>query len=280
MSYVVVQHLSSSYKSMLPQLLRLGNGAGHRSGGWPGPWFPIPSTSHPNRNVVLRDGILQLIESPGNFPETFGQSLSFLPRREEEIARTPSESSFREPDRMAPAACARSKRGADSTSPRIPGRRVTTACPIRYRYRMRGLDPDPRGDRQRTCAPRRGAPCSPHRPMSRNCRCPRSSACWPKCALRTKLDFSGYKEATSGVGSSAASSPIAKHARRHVEFVEEHPEELDHLARDILISVTSFSATGSPSRFSRKDYASPAPQRSPATKFGCGCPAARPAKRP
>ncbi|MBL8441445.1 MAG: chemotaxis protein CheB, partial [Betaproteobacteria bacterium] len=65
MSYVVVQHLSSSYKSMLPQLLG-------RETALPvieavDGQAPVPDTIYitpPNRNVVLRDGILQLIESP------------------------------------------------------------------------------------------------------------------------------------------------------------------------------------------------------------------------
>ncbi|NEX23113.1 EAL domain-containing protein [Thiorhodococcus mannitoliphagus] len=66
---------------------------------------------------------------------------------------------------------------------------------------------------------------------------------------RTKIDFSGYKESTlwRRVRRRMATQG-AEGLEAYVEFATDHPEELERLAKDILISVTAFFRDAEPFR--------------------------------
>jgi two-component system CheB/CheR fusion protein len=66
---------------------------------------------------------------------------------------------------------------------------------------------------------------------------------------RTKIDFSGYKEPTlwRRVRRRMATHR-AEHLEGYLQLALDHPEELDHLAKDILTSVTAFFRDGEPFR--------------------------------
>ncbi len=241
MSYVVVQHLSSSYKSMLPQLLG-------RETALPvieavDGQAPVPDTIYitpPNRNVVLRDGILQLIESPREISPKPSVNLflsSLAEERKEDaigiiLSGTGSDGSS---GVRAIKAGGGFNFAQDPRSARydgMPQSAIDTGCVDWIQTPEEIANELARLAEARPVLPSADVQELPLSALKR---------LLAKVRTRTKLDFSGYKEATLWRRVERRLFANRKSTLdAYVEFVEEHPEELDHLARDILISVTSF----------------------------------------
>lgn len=241
MSYVVVQHLSPSYKSMLPQLL------GRETSlpvveivhGQP----PRPDTIYitpPDRNVVLKDGKLELLQSPREImpKPSVNLLLSSLAeeRREDAIgvilSGTGSDGSSGIRAIKAAGGFTFAQDPASAKYDGMPQAAIDTGC-VDWIQTPDGIAEELA----------RLSEARPVLPTTEQEELPLSALkrLLNKVRSRTKLDFSGYKESTlwrrveRRLFANRCPSLDA-----YLTLVEQHPDELDRLAKDILISVTSF----------------------------------------
>jgi two-component system, chemotaxis family, CheB/CheR fusion protein len=246
-SYIVAQHLSPSYKSMLPQLLARETDLEVieiESGQIPR--FDKIYITPPNHNVVLQDGRLLLLQSPrdANPKPSVNKLLSSLAeeRREDAIgiilsgtgsdgasgvraikaaggfafAQEPTSAKY---DGMPQASIASGSVDWVLTPEKIAEELalLCSAQPV-----LPGTD-DERKD-------------PPGAPLKR---------LLGKVRAHTKLDFSGYKETTLWRRIERRMIANRTYSIDHyLDYVERAPEELDRLAKDVLISVTSFFRDG------------------------------------
>jgi two-component system CheB/CheR fusion protein len=246
-SYVIAQHLSPSYKSMLPQLLARETGLEVieiESGQIPR--FDKIYITPPNHNVILQDGRLLLVQSPrdANPKPSVNKLLSSLAeeRREDAIgiilsgtgsdgasgvraikaaggfafAQEPSSAKY---DGMPQASIASGSVDWVLTPEKI-AEELALLCashPV-----LPGTDDD-----------RKDPPGAPLKRLL------------GKVRAHTKLDFSGYKETTLWRRIERRMIANRTYSIDHyLDYVERVPEELDRLAKDVLISVTSFFRDG------------------------------------
>lgn len=244
MAYVVVQHLSPSYKSMLPQLLERETSLSVVeivSG-----QVPQRDTIYitpPNRNVLLRDGRLELSESPREISPKPSVNLFFASLAEEQredavgviLSGTGSDgaSGIRAIKASGGFTFAQDPKSARYDG--MPQSAIETGC-VDYVCKPDEIA----GDLGRLAESRPVAPVGRTKEIDE---LPLSSLkrLLSKVRVRTKLDFSGYKESTlwRRVERRLFANRSAT-IEAYLEFVEQHPDELDRLAKDILISVTSF----------------------------------------
>lgn len=241
MSYVVVQHLSPSYKSMLPQLLGRETALPvveivHGQSPRPDTIYITP----PDRNVVLKDGKLELLQSPREImpKPSVNLLLSSLAeeRREDAIgvilSGTGSDGSS---GIRAIKAAGGFTFAQDPTSAKydgMPQSAIDTSC-VDWIQTPDGIAEELA----------RLSEARPVLPTTEQEELPLSALkrLLNKVRSRTKLDFSGYKESTlwrrveRRLFANRCPSLDA-----YLTLVEQHPDELDRLAKDILISVTSF----------------------------------------
>lgn len=242
MAYVVVQHLSPSYKSMLPQLLSRETELPVMEivHGQP----PLPDTIYitpPNRNVLLKGGKLELMESPREVVPKPSANLLFSSLADEckddaigiVLSGTGSDGSN---GIRAIKAAGGFTFAQDPLSARydgMPRSAIETGCvdwiqtPEKIAEELARLSHDrpvlPIED------PKEDLPLSALKRLL------------AKVRVRTKLDFSGYKETTlwRRVERRLFANRMPT-LDAYLAFVDQHPEELDRLAKDVLISVTAF----------------------------------------
>jgi len=241
MSYVVVQHLSPSYKSMLPQLLgretsmpviEVVNGQ-----------QPQPDTIYitpPNRNVVLKDGQLQLLQSPREIMPKPSVNL-FLgslaeERREDAIgvilSGTGSDGSAGIRAVKAGGGFTFSQEPKSARYDGMPQSAIDTGC-VDWVLTPEGIAEElARLSEARPVMPTTEREDLPATSLKRLLN---------KVRARTKLDFSGYKESTlwRRVERRLFANRVPS-LDAYLALVETQPDELERLAKDILISVTSF----------------------------------------
>jgi two-component system CheB/CheR fusion protein len=241
MSYVVVQHLSPSYKSMLPQLLA-------RETELPvieavDGQAPVPDTIYitpPNRNVVLRDGILQLIQSPREISPKPSVNLflsSLAEERKEDaigiiLSGTGSDGSSGIRAIKASGGFSFAQDPKTARYDGMPQSAIDTGCVDWIQSPEEIAAELARLAEARPVLPTTDIQELPLTALKR---------LLAKVRTRTKLDFSGYKESTLWRRVERRLFANRKSSLdSYLEFVDEHPDELERLARDILISVTSF----------------------------------------
>lgn len=240
-SYVVVQHLSPSYKSMLPQLLGRETGmpvieiaTGQQ---------PQPDTIYitpPNRNVVLKDGRLELLQSPREIMPKPSVNL-FLgslaeERREDAIgvilSGTGSDGSAGIRAIKAGGGFTFAQEPKSARYDGMPQSAIDTGC-VDWVLTPEGIAEElARLSEARPVLPTTEREDLPATSLKRLLN---------KVRARTKLDFSGYKESTlwRRVERRLFANRVPS-LDAYLALVETQPEELERLAKDILISVTSF----------------------------------------
>lgn len=241
LSYVVVQHLSPTYKSMLPQLLGRETSLpvieiahGQR---------PQPDTIYitpPDRNVVLKDGQLELLQSPRELTPKPSANLFFASlaeeRREDAIgiilSGTGSDGSSGIRAIKAAGGFTFAQDPQSAKYDGMPKSAIDTGC-VDWIQTPEGISEElARLSASRPVLPVGGQEDLPLTALKRLLN---------KVRSRTKLDFSGYKETTlwrrveRRLFANRCPSLDA-----YLTLVERQPEELERLAKDILISVTSF----------------------------------------
>lgn len=241
MAYVVVQHLSPSYKSMLPQLLgrettlpvmEIVHGQ-----------QPLPDTIYitpPNRNALLRNGCLELVESPKEAIPKPSANLFFNSLAEE-----------RKEDAVGIILSGTGSDGASGIRAiKASGGFTFAQDPTTARYEGMPQSAIDTGCVDWVQSPEdiateleRLSQARPVLPIIESRELPLSALkrLLGKVRARTKLDFSGYKETTlwRRVERRLFANRTAS-LDAYLELVDREPEELERLAKDILISVTSF----------------------------------------
>jgi two-component system CheB/CheR fusion protein len=241
MAFVVVQHLSPSYKSMLPQLL---------SRETPLPVVeivhgqqPQPDTIYitpPNRNALLRNGCLELVESPREAIPKPSANLFFTSLAEEcredaigiILSGTGSDGTSGIRAIKASGGFTFAQDPASARYEGMPQSAIDTGCVDWIK-----LPEDIAAELERLAQAR------PVLPVAETQELPLTALkrLLSKVRIRTKLDFSGYKETT--LWRRVERRLFANRCPTldsYLELVEKNPAELEKLAKDILISVTSF----------------------------------------
>lgn len=241
MSYVVVQHLSPSYKSMLPQLLARETPLPviEAVDGQP----PLPDTIYitpPNRNVVLRNGRLELLQSPREIAPKPSVSL-FLSSVAEEckedaigiiLSGTGSDGSAGIRAIKAAGGFTFAQDPQTARYDGMPQAAIDTNC-VDWVHSPEGIAEE----LARLSEARPAIAPTDHRELPLTA----LKRLLTKVRARTKLDFSGYKETTLWRRVERRMFANRKASLdAYLEHVDRQPEELERLARDILISVTSF----------------------------------------
>lgn len=241
MAYVVVQHLSPSYKSMLPQLLGRETALpvmeivhGQK---------PLPDTIYitpPNRNSLFRNGCLELVESPREAMPKPSVNLfltSLAEERKEDsigivLSGTGSDGASGLRAIKASGGFTFAQEPTSARYEGMPQAAIDTGCVDWVR-----VPEDIAAELERLSLAR------PVLPVVDVQELPLSALkrLLAKVRVKTKLDFSGYKETTlwrrveRRLFANRTPSLDA-----YLELVDDQPEELERLAKDILISVTSF----------------------------------------
>jgi len=241
MSYVVVQHLSPSYKSMLPQLLGRETSmpvieivTGQQ---------PQPDTIYitpPNRNVVFRDGRLELLQSPREIMPKPSVNLflgSLAEERREDavgiiLSGTGSDGASGIRAVKAGGGFTFAQEPKCARYDGMPQSAIDTGC-VDWVLTAEGIAEElARLSEARPVLPTTELEDLPATLLKRLLN---------KVRARTKLDFSGYKETTlwRRVERRLFANRVPS-LDAYLALVDTQPEELERLAKDILISVTSF----------------------------------------
>ena len=240
-SYVVLQHLSPTYRSMMAQLLGRETAMAVKeveNGEQPEPdtIYVAPASS----NIKMKDGCFQLIEGPREATPRPSVNIFLTSLAEEKIedaigvilSGTGSDgaSGLRDIKAAGGYTFAQDPQTAKYTG--MPQSAIDTGCVDWV------LPPEGIAQEIAIIARSHGAVTVAQKP-------PIASTALKKLLMKvkqqTRIDFSGYKEGT--LWRRIERRMAANHVggfEDYLTLVERDPEELDHLSKDILISVTAF----------------------------------------
>jgi len=240
-SYVVLQHLSPTHRSMMVQLLGRETAMAVREvehGTQPEPdtVYVAPAS----RNVIIKDGCFVLIEGPREVMPRPSVNVFFTSLAAEKIedaigvvlSGTGSDGAAGLRDIKAGGGYTFAQDPQSAKYAGMPQSAIDTGCVDWV------LPPDGIASEIATIARSHGTVAVATKP-------PAAATALKKLLMKvkqqTRIDFSGYKEGT--LWRRIERRMAAQHVTSFADYqtlVESNPEELEHLGKDILISVTAF----------------------------------------